>query len=77
MKEKQVKDGVSRVEKWLRENGVRYLSEAEGKKIAKSRVLGTFIYVLHSQEQSKRKFRIMEEEEAISNLNPEAKMPKV
>ncbi|CAH2065002.1 unnamed protein product [Thlaspi arvense] len=38
MKEKQVKDGVSRGEKWLRENGVRYLSEAEAKKIAESRV---------------------------------------
>lgn len=38
MKEKQVKEGLSRGEKWLRENGVRYLSEAEAKKIAKSRV---------------------------------------
>ncbi|KAJ0248397.1 RINT1-like protein MAG2 [Hirschfeldia incana] len=38
MKEKQVKEGLSRGEKWLRENGVRHLSEAEAKKIAKSRV---------------------------------------
>lgn len=38
MKEKQVKEGLTRGEKWLRENGVRYLSEAEAKKIAKSRV---------------------------------------
>lgn len=38
MKEKQVKDGLSRGEKWLRENGVRHLNEAEAKKIAKSRV---------------------------------------
>uniref|UniRef100_A0A1J3JBR3 RINT1-like protein MAG2 n=1 Tax=Noccaea caerulescens TaxID=107243 RepID=A0A1J3JBR3_NOCCA len=38
MKEKQVKDGLSKGEKWLRENRVRYLSEAEAKKVAKSRV---------------------------------------
>ncbi|KAF8081613.1 hypothetical protein N665_0874s0007 [Sinapis alba] len=38
MKEKQVKEGLSRGEKWLRENGVRHLSEAEAKKITKSRV---------------------------------------
>ncbi|KAL1218122.1 RINT1-like protein MAG2 [Cardamine amara subsp. amara] len=38
MKEKQVKDGLSRGDKWLRENGVRYLSETEAKKMAKSRV---------------------------------------
>ncbi|XP_010503377.1 PREDICTED: RINT1-like protein MAG2 isoform X1 [Camelina sativa] len=38
MEEKQVKDGLSRGAKWLRENGVRYLSEAEAKKVAKSRV---------------------------------------
>ncbi|KAL0713778.1 hypothetical protein Bca4012_020756 [Brassica carinata] len=38
MKEKQVKEGLSRGEKWLRENGVRHLNEAEAKKIAKSRV---------------------------------------
>ncbi|CAF1708976.1 hypothetical protein Bca4012_006549 [Brassica carinata] len=38
MKEKQVKEGLSRGEKWLRENGVRYMTEAEAKRIAKSRV---------------------------------------
>ncbi|CAA7031242.1 unnamed protein product [Microthlaspi erraticum] len=38
MEEKQVKDGLSKGEKWLRENRVRYLSEAEAKKVAKSRV---------------------------------------
>ncbi|KAG2329706.1 hypothetical protein Bca52824_000886 [Brassica carinata] len=38
MKEKQVKEGLSRGEKWLHENGVRHLNEAEAKKIAKSRV---------------------------------------
>ncbi|EFH53831.1 hypothetical protein ARALYDRAFT_485134 [Arabidopsis lyrata subsp. lyrata] len=38
MEEKKVKDGLSRGDKWLRENSVRYLSEAEAKKVAKSRV---------------------------------------
>ncbi|VVB04514.1 unnamed protein product [Arabis nemorensis] len=38
MTEKQEKDGLSRGGKWLHENGVRYLSEAEAKKVAKSRV---------------------------------------
>lgn len=38
MEEKQVKDGLSRGDKWLRENRIRYLSEAEAKKVAKSRV---------------------------------------
>ncbi|CAH8325460.1 unnamed protein product [Eruca vesicaria subsp. sativa] len=38
MKEKQLKEGLSRGGKWLRENGVGYLSEAEAKKVAKSRM---------------------------------------